>query len=221
MKQKLSKLIKTNRARHMVITPIGRVSFPQVHTPRAFEDNPDGQKTYQLDLIFDSLEILKTPYVGKKTQTPSLVTAVLNVKKDQWGADKEKWPKFPFPCFRKGDERVNDDGDCLDGYAGKIFIKAKSGEKFPPKVLGADGRALSQSEFYGGCYARAQLLARPYQFGKNFGVNFTLLQVIKVREGDKFGMPSDVFDLSEVEDQDDDWEESEEGEEGGDDDESV
>ncbi len=201
----------------MVITPIGRVSFPQLHVARSFEDSPDGAKTFQVDLIFDSLDVLKTPYVGKKSQTPSLVTAALNVKKDQWGADKDKWPKFPHPWFKKGDERVNADGDVLDGYAGKIFIKAKCGEKFPPKVLGADGRPLSQAEFYGGCFARAQLLVRPYQFGKNQGINFTLLQVMKVRDGDKFGMPSDVFDLSEVSDDSEADEWSDDAEETGED----
>lgn len=198
-KPKRVPLIKTNKARHMVITPVARISFPTVFTPRAFEDDPDGIKYYQCDFIFNSLDELKGPYQGKKTQTISVLQAIHNVKCDQWGKDKDAWPKFPYPVTKKGNERTNEDGEVLEGYADKIFIKAKSGEKYPPKIIGIDGRPLtSDVQVYGGCYARAQLLARPYQFGKNFGVKFTLLQLMKVKDGEKFGMPSDVFDISEL-----------------------
>jgi len=191
------KIVRINSERHRVITPIARVSFPQVFTPRSFEDNPDQPKRFRVDLIFDSMETLKEPYKGKKTQTVSIMQALTNAKKDQWGEDKNKWPVMQYPVIKKGNERVTDDGEPYDGYADKVFITAKCGEKYPPKVVGIDGRPLTEQEFYGGCYARAVLVARPYYFGPNAGVKMVLMQLMKTSDGEKFGMSGDVFDYSE------------------------
>lgn len=203
------RLIKINEERHMVITPIARVSFPQVFVAKAFDDNPDDDKVFQLDLIYDSKEEFLKPYTGKKKQTPSMNRVVFNVKADQWGPDKAKWPRFNYPCFKRGDERSNEDGEIYKGYEGKFFITAKSGEKFPPKVIGPDGQPLTEADFYGGCYAIAQLIARPYAFGKNFGVRFILLQVMKTDDGEHFGgVAQDVFDTADREDDIDEENES-------------
>lgn len=201
---KVTSLIRANNARHMVITPIARVSFPQVFTPRSFQDTADGKKTFSVDLLFDSLDILKEPYKGKKTQTPSVLQAVNNVKQDQWGSDKSRWPKFNYPAIKKGDDNTNRDGEVYAGYKGKIYLTAKCDEKFPPKVLGKDGKPLTEQEFYGGCYARAQLIVRPYAFGANFGIRFVLRSLLKEKDGEKFGLSEDVFDLAEY-DEDSAW----------------
>ena len=204
-------LIKINEERHMVITPVGRVSFPQVFTARSFEDNPEAEKCFQVDLIFDDKEEFKKEYKGKKKQTISMARAVINAKQDQWG-DKSKWPRFNYPCFKDGNERVDQDQNVLQGYADKYFITARSKEQFPPKVIDAHGKELTEQEFYGGCYARAQLIARPYAFGKNFGIRFILLQIMKTDEGERFGgVADDVFDLSEEDDED--WDTDEDNDE--------
>jgi len=124
-----------------------------------------------------------------------------NAKRDQWGTDKDKWPEMPNVVFKPGNERVSaKDGQVLDGYKDKYFVTAKSNEKFQPKVLGKDGRPITEADLYGGCFARAQLIARPYATGKNFGVRFILLQVIKIEDGPRFGgVESDVFDVVEEE----------------------
>jgi hypothetical protein len=196
-----NKMVKMNEARHMVITPKFRVSFPNVFTARSFQDDPDQKKCFQLDMIFDSTEDFKKAYKGKKKQTVSMLQAINNAKADQWGSDPKKWPKFPHKVFKDGNERTNKDGEIYAGYEGKHFVTAKSSEKFPPKVVGMDGKPLDESEFYGGCYAIAQLMARPYDFGGNKGVRYLLLSIQKVEDGEKFGGVSeaeDVFDVSEV-----------------------
>jgi hypothetical protein len=211
MKKFRNRIVKINMARHMVITPVFRVSFPQVFTARAYEDAEDAKKVFQLDMIFDDKEDFKEQYRGKKIQTPSMMKVVSNAKFDQWGKDKAKWPKFNFPVFKDGSERVNSDGEVYAGYEGKWFVTAKSGEKFIPKVIGKSGQPLSEEEFYGGCFARAQLLARPYAFGKNFGVRFILLQVMKEKDGERFGgVGADVFDTVQ---EDDNWDSDTESDE--------
>lgn len=199
MKTQSIRLIKMNAERHLVITPKARVSFPQLFVPRSFQDATDQKKQYSVDLIFDSKEDLKTPFVGKTTKTVSLMQASLNAKKDQWGPDKEKWPKMPYSPFKDGNERKSRDGEIFDGYADKWFITARSGEKFAPKVLSKSGKPLTEADVYGGCYAIAQLMARPYAFGKNFGIRFILLALQKVEDGERFGGGGNnpLFDVSE------------------------
>lgn len=211
---KKSQLIKTNKQRHMIVTPVARISFPNVFTARSYQDSPDQKKSFQVDLLFDSKDVLKEPYKGKKLQTVSVIKAIANAKRDQWGSDKNSWPKFEHPTIKKGDERTNSEGEVYDGYKGKLVISARCGEKFPPKIIGLDGSPLSEQDFYGGCFARAQLVARPYIFGKNNGVRMVLYQLQKTDDGEKFGSSEDCFDLSETEN--DDW--SDEGDdESGDD----
>src|SRR5690606_15361703 len=132
-----------------------------------------------------------------------MMKVVLNAKADQWGPDKEKWPKFPHKLFKDGNDRTNKDGEVLKGYEDKVFVTAKSGEKFPPKVVDRAGNPITEKEFYGGCYAQAVLLARPYDFGGNKGVRFLLLQLMKVKDGERFGgISEDVFDVSEIDEVD-------------------
>lgn len=196
-----NKMIKMNETRHMVITPKFRVSFPCVFEARSFQDDPDQKKSFSIDMIFDSEEAIKTPYKGKKKQTVSMAQAVANAKADQWGKDPKKWPKFQHKVFKDGNDRTNKDGEVYEGYEDKLFVTARAGEKFPPKVVGMDGKPLDENEFYGGCYAIAQLMARPYDFGGNKGVRYLLLSIQKVGEGERFGgvsQANDVFDVSEV-----------------------
>lgn len=192
------RLIKVNKTRHMAITPVGRVSFPQVFTPKSFKDNPKLAKQFKCDLIFDSMEVLKEKYDGKKIKTVSVIGAKNNATRDQWGEDKANWPEFKYPCIMKGDDNTNREGEVYDGYKGKIYISPRCDEKYPPKIVGLDGQPLTEADFYAGCYARAQIIARPYSFGGNTGIRFVLVGMQKVKEGEKFGISSDVFDVSEV-----------------------
>ena len=200
MKQNKTKICAVNESRHLVITPKFRVSFPQLFTARSFQDDPAQKKEFKIDMIFDSAEDFKAAgkLKGGKV-TPSLMQAFANARADQWGADKAKWPKFEHAVFKKGDEQTNADGEVYQGYAGKVFLTAKTGEKFPPKVLLATGQPAEEKDLYGGCYAQAAVLARPYVYGKNSGVRFVLMQVRKLADGERFGgISEDLFDVAEI-----------------------
>lgn len=197
-KPKRVEIIKTNKDRHMVLTPEFRVSFPQLFEPRAYEEGQ--KKVFQLDMIFDDEDAFKEVYKGKKTKTVSMKQAIRNAKVDQWGEDKNEWPNFPNEVFKDGDERTNAEGEIYMGYEGKFYVTAKSNEEFKPKLIDKYGKAITEpDDLYGGCYARAQLIARPYVSGKTHGVSFKLLQVMKTRDGEKFGgMDGDVFDVEDA-----------------------
>jgi hypothetical protein len=211
-------LIRVNNARHQVVTMVGRLSFPNLFTPKSFQDKTNEAKEYSADIIFDSMDELKRPYNGKKTQTPSLTKAIHYVKCDQWGDDKTRWPKFIYPVIKDGNDQKDKDGEIRNGYEDKVFVKVKSGEKFPPKIVLADGTPATERDVYGGCYVQAQVLVRPYLEPRP-GVSLRLLGIRKVKDGEKFGAGADMFDYEEVtEDGEDDWG-STEGEE--DDDEGI
>lgn len=211
---KVENIVRVNNARHMVVTQVCRLSFPALFTPKAFQDKPNEPKTFSAHLIFDSMEALKEPWTGKKTSTPSLLKAIRNAKEDQWGS-KENWPDFAYPNILKGDEERNKDGETRDGYEGKVYVKVKSGEKFPPKIVLGNGAPATEQDVYGGCFVQAQILVRPY-LSPRPGVSLRLLQIRKVKDGDKFGSGADLFDYDEVSEDADDWgsTEGEEDDEG-------
>lgn len=190
---------KINQSRHMCVTPIARLSFPSLFTPVSFGNDADGKKNYRCDLIFTKDQLVEK-YDGKKVQTPSILEVINNAKEDMWGADKSKWPKMSFPSVKKGDENTNKDGETRLGYEGMFYISAKTGEKYPPKVVGPGGQELSEREVYGGCYVRAQIVASAYDTPIGKGVSFYLNQVLKVKDGERFGgMSTDIFDEVEFE----------------------
>ncbi len=201
-KPQQNSLAKINNKRHMVLTSKARLSFPTLWTPKSFQDDPDQKKYFSADLIFDSQEDFKKEYAGKKVQTVSLSRAVNFAKVDQWGP-KERWPKFTFKTFRVGNENIQKKtGEVYNGYADKFYITAKSGEKFPPKIVDRFGKPITEKEMYAGCYVQAQLIARPVNYGKNIGVRFLLLQLMKIEDGERFGgTPDDVFDVAEIDEE--------------------
>ena len=203
---KVANLIRVNNARHMVVTQVCRLSFPALFTPTGMQDKPNEAKTYKADLIFDSMEDLKKPWEGKKIQTPSLLKAIRYAKEDQWGTDKDRWPRFPYANILKGDEQRDSNGEIRPGYAGKVYVKAKSGEKFPPKIVLANGSPATEKDVYAGCYVQAQILVRPY-LTPNMGISLRLLQIKKVKDGEKFGAGVDLFEYDDADT--DDWDEEE------------
>lgn len=199
------KKFKIDSKRHMVVTPVVRLSFPVLGTPRAHPDDPQQKKFFRCDLIFTK-DQLSEAYNGKKVQTVSVKTAIANAKRDMWGPDKSKWPTFNNKTIKVGDEKLNAENEIMEGYEGMFFLTAKTGEKFPPRLFLPNGSEATDRDLYGGCYVRAQIVASAYAMGPNKGVTFYLNQLMKVKDGERFGgLVEDVFDA------DNDWSEDDDG----------
>lgn len=206
-KRKAKPIVRVNKARHMIITPVCRLSFPNLFVPRAW--NEDEKKSFECDLIVDSKEAWKEEYAGKKTKTLSLRKAIFNAKLDQFGP-KDDWPEFEYDVIHDGNDRtIGETDEVLEGYEDKSFIKPRTGEKYPPKLLLKNGDPASEEDLYGGCYVRAQILVRPYDTGKNVGVSLRLISIMKVKDGEKFGIGGDMFDTEEVDDESENWNDDE------------
>jgi hypothetical protein len=176
-----------------LITPKFRVSFPQVNKPKAFDEDQDAK--YSVTMLYP-----------KKSDIKPLLTALTNAAVEKWGEQKAAQvlakikpdpKKYPI---RDGDKEKED----LVGYAGNFFCKASSKSK-PGLIDKKKNPILDEDDFYAGCYARAELIAFAYdnKFGK--GVGFSLQNIQKLDDGEKFSGRKDaelVFD--EVEDTSDD-----------------
>lgn len=149
-----------------VLTPEFRVSFPDVFTPNTFGG---GDPKYQLTMLVPKED---KAFIDK---LKGLVGAAI---KEQW-PNKDKRPELQLP-FQDGDSKE------YDGYEGHIAVRTSS--KYRPGIVNARrDEIIDESEFYGGCYARAQINAYTWEFGGKSGVSFGLQNVQKLRDGDPFG----------------------------------
>jgi len=160
------------------ITPEFRVSYPKVFKPERNDLN--GSDEYSVVALF------------KKGEDLSKLKAIAKAAvEDKWGTDEKKWPKNLRMPFRDQAERTKTDEDgneyLPDGYeAGAIFLNLKS-QKRPGLVNGRNEDIIDESDFYGGCFARAQVNAKAYDKNGNKGVSIYLNHVQKTRDGDSFG----------------------------------
>lgn len=167
-----------------VITPEFRVSFEHVFDAHAFKG---AEAKYSITMLYD-----------KSADLAAMKKAVRNAAVEKFGPDwKNKGLRLPF---RNGDEKTD-----MDGYAGKIFISASTKQR--PQVIDAKKSPLTKEDgaFYSGCYARASLIAFAYDHLGNKGVSFSLQNVQKLRDGERFsGRKNAVDEFDSVEDGSDD-----------------
>lgn len=124
---------------------------------------------------------------------PKTLTAVVNaintaVENAKEKGKKEKWGgKVPFNCktpLRDGDLERPDD----PAYAGMWFMNASSTKAPGVRVLeaGAVVDALSDSDFYSGCWGACTINFFPYDTSGNKGIGVGLNNVIKTRDDEHF-----------------------------------
>lgn len=161
------------------ITPAFRVSFPVVFKPKSFQNQ---EPKYSITMLFD-----------ESTDLKPLKRAALNAAIEKWGEDKTKWPKKLRLPFRDGGEKED-----MEGYGeGVIFVSASS--KTQPGLVDARReRIINESDFYAGCWARAELIAFAYDVSGNKGVSFSLQNLQKIKDDKAFSgrkAAEDVFDV--------------------------
>ena len=152
-----------------VTTPEFRVSFPALFEAKL--NTLSGKEEYSIQMIFE-----------KTADLAPLKLMAKNCAIEKWG---DKIPEKLRSPFRDGDE-YNDTADNQRvELEGKVFINSKSKQR-PGLVDGALQAIIDQSDFYGGCYARATVRAYAYDTKGNRGVAFGLLNVQKLRDGEPF-----------------------------------
>lgn len=168
---------KSNEAQR-IVTPEFRAAFVHVHKVQEYL----GKKSYSIVML-----------VSKKKDISKYKLAIEMAIRNQWPKKSERPTELINPIL---------DGDSAkfekyQGYKGHWAIKASTGEDYKPEVIGEDGEEIiSPSDFYPGCYARAEVYARAFDVGDNQGVHFILNSVMKTKDGTPFGgkkAAKDVF----------------------------
>jgi hypothetical protein len=158
-----------------LLTPVFRVSFPQVFEARAMQ--PGQEAKYSITMLFD-LNKIKSTATEKKLWDDMLASVKI--------VAQEKFPKGIPPGF-KNPFRDGVEKEQYEGYGkGVVFVAATT--KTRPGVVDQNlQKIISPDEFYPGVYARATL--NPFAWMKlgKTGVSFGLQNIQKVKDGDPLG----------------------------------
>lgn len=162
---------KMDISKKKCLTPEFRVSFPNVFKPKAYEQQ---EPKFSITMLF-----------SKKTDLKEVKRAALNAATEKWGTKAEsmiKAKQLRWP-FRDGDVEKADQA----GYENTIFMTASSKADNPPGVVdNQNNDIINAADFYAGCYARAELIAFAYDRMGNKGISFSLQNLQKLRDGEKF-----------------------------------
>ena len=144
-------------------TPVFRLCFPQLFTPKKFEES--GKELYSCMAVFP-----------KSTDLSAL-------KQIAEAAFKKRFPNGARASrnpFRDGNEMVDEWGDL---FKDTVFIRLSS--QYKPVVVDGNRIAITnQSLVYSGCYARAAVHAYAYDVKGNRGVSFGFDAIQITRDGD-------------------------------------
>jgi hypothetical protein len=155
----------------MVVTPIGRASFPQLF--EAAQVNGEGPEKYNLTLI------IEPDAPGLKELEDQVADYI-----------KVKFPKLPKDL--KTPILIGDDLDRPE-YAGKIVLRLSCrADKHKPKVIDAMKNPITDPAlFYSGCNCRATFTLYSWTYMGKSGVSIGLVDVQKVSENERLdGRPT-------------------------------
>lgn len=153
-----------------ILTPEFRVSYPHMFKPSSIKGSAP---KYSVTMLFPKNGDLK-----------ALQAAIRAAKIAQFGPNKDQWPDIESPVTDGDNPKFAD----KEGYKGHWAIKAISSEDQKPGLVDQNVQPiLEQSKFYPGCFARAYVFARVWEFGGKYGVHFILDHVQKTRDGKSFG----------------------------------
>lgn len=157
-----------------ITTPEFRVSYPAVFEAKAFGQQ---KPKFGVTMLFE-----------KDADLKQMRSIAMKAATDMFGA-KEDWPEnFKWP-FRNGDKKKD-----LDGYAGKIFVKATTTQR--PGVVDRFGKEITaeSGKFYAGCYAVATVVCSAFDKDGGKGVTFYLNNLKKTKDGDEFSSRTKATD---------------------------
>lgn len=169
-----------------MITPEFRVSHPHVFKAQA--PKPTDRKKFSITMLFPkNVDLLGQTCDGKPIKLQDIIR---NAKLVHYGP-KENWPEDLESPVNDGDGKAGIDkktGKRKEGYAGHWVIKATTNEDQRPGIVDENAVPITdQAKFYPGCYARAYIYARRWEYMGKEGVQFILDHVQKTRDGKSFG----------------------------------
>lgn len=190
-----------------ITTPEFRVSYPHVFKATRMK-NKKGQETgdpkYSITMLF-----------SKKTDITDVKRAIRYAKIVAFGEDKSEWPEDLQSPIIDGDKPKY---AKKEGYKGHWVVKAVSNEASKPSVVDKNVEPITElGDFYPGCYARAQIFARAWEFSGKQGIHFILDHVQKTKDGKSFGGKKAVKEVFSPLDSDEDDEDDDSDEESDDD----
>ena len=154
-----------------IVTPEFRASYPHLFKPNSIKGS---EPKYSITMLFP-----------KNGDLSALKLAIKHAKIDFFGTDQKNWPTNLESPVTDGDLPKFAD---KEGYKGHWAIKASTNETSKPGVYDEQVNPIvDPAVFYPGCYARAQVFARVWEFGNKQGVHFILDHVQKTRDGKSFG----------------------------------
>lgn len=199
-KDQVPNMINEDHKPLKINTPIFRLSYPTLGTPRAYQNK--GKKYFSIEMLFakDSDELA------------SFKKEIEKVAIDAFGKDRKKWPKeLVWPMFDGEDKQ-----DSV-GYNGQMFFKAKTEESKRPVLYKRDMTPAIDSDFYGGCFCDAIVNAKAVYLDGEHYITLYLGAVRFVKAGTPFGGGVSASDFRALED---DGEESQEQDENSEESES-
>jgi hypothetical protein len=151
------------------VTPKGRVSYPHIFKPTAFQG--EGEPKFSCSL-----------YIEKNNAGNEAAKAI---KRLQEQALTELYPtKRPTNLEVWG---LTDGDETDDPSAAGCWIVKASNKSRPGVVDRSSTAIIDESEVYGGCYGRINLCAKAYGTGNKGGVTLELVAFQKVEDGEPFG----------------------------------
>jgi hypothetical protein len=164
----------------MAVTPIGRLALAHLVNP----STKFGTK-YQASILFDKNDE-KT-----KSGLNLILQDVARIIKIKWG---DTPPAMAYPALRNGDEKA------YQGFAGTLYISAKSDVAHRPQSVGPDRKPIDPAQLQNGMKVR--FVITPTTFDQNgAGISWQLHTVMLIEDDGirYFGGPDPLSLLSAVE----------------------
>jgi Protein of unknown function (DUF2815) len=174
--------------RKNIVTPEFRVGWPSV-----FE--------LKINELSGKMECWLTALFPKDADLSGIRALAKQAAIEAWGSDIKKWPKITHQTLRDQIELAKNDenGDptiLREGLvSGAMFCRLKS-RNVPGLVDVKMQKIIDPVKFYGGCWARAEITAFPYDFKKTCGVSLWMNNILKTRDDEPLGgrrRAEDVF----------------------------
>lgn len=166
------------------ISPIGRVSYPRVFRPEAYNDQ---DPKYSIVLIW--------PKDG--TDLSQLKEDISEAIRKKWGDKPPRGLKIPV---RDGDVEREGKPEFEGCWFATFSAKADEGHA-APTVVGPDKQPISEASqrFYPGCWARVMYSCYAYDTSGNRGVGLGLQHVQKCHDDEPFVAISSADEFDAVE----------------------